>query len=92
MIGIAAPVSNIIQTQNLLYPGTESNIWMISQVLAQGRLFFASCNFISDSILLGFDFFDCFSFPWVLVCLTLATESLYNPDTSSFSWLPLCII
>jgi hypothetical protein len=59
-IGIAVPVSNIIQILNVFCPGTERYIWRIGQASAQGRLFFASCNFISDSFLLGFDFFDCF--------------------------------
>jgi hypothetical protein len=92
MIGIAAPVSNIIQTQNFFCPGTERYIWTIGRVPARGGLFFASCNFVSDSFLLGFDVFGCFWFPWVLVCLTLATGIPCDPDTSSFSWLPLCII
>jgi hypothetical protein len=92
MIGSAALVLNIVQAQNIFCPGTERYIWTIGWALAQGRLFFASCNFVSDSFLLGFDFFDYFWFPWVLVRLTLATEILYNPDISSFSWLPLHII
>jgi hypothetical protein len=92
MMGIAAPVSNIIRAQNIFCPGTERYIWTIGRAPARGRLFSASCNFISDSFLLGFDFLDCFWFPWVLVRLTPATEILYNPDMSSFSWLPLHII
>jgi hypothetical protein len=76
MIGIAAPVSNIAWAQNFFYPGTERYIWTIGQVLARGGLFFTSCNFILDSFLLGFDFLDCFWFPWVLVHLTPATEIL----------------
>jgi hypothetical protein len=67
-------------------------IWTISQALARGGLVFASCNFISDSFLLGFDFLDCFWFLWVLVHLTPATEIPYNSDMSFFSWLPLHII
>jgi hypothetical protein len=92
MIGIAAPVSNIVWAQNFFCPGTERFIWTIGWVPAYGGLFFASCNFISDSFLLGFDFFDCFLSSCALVHLTLATESLCNPNMSSFSWLPLCII
>jgi hypothetical protein len=61
-------------------------------VPAGGGLVFAICNFVSDSFLLGFDFLDCFWFPWVLVRLTPATEILCTPDTSSFSWLPLHIV
>jgi hypothetical protein len=60
IIGIAAPVSNIIRTQNTFCPGTERYIWMIGQAPARGGLFFASCNFVSDSFLLGFDFFGFF--------------------------------
>jgi hypothetical protein len=60
IIGIAAPVSNIIQTQNGFCPSTERYIWTIGWVPARGRLFFASCSFILDSFLLGFDFLDCF--------------------------------
>jgi hypothetical protein len=85
MIGIAVPVLNIVRVQNFFYPGTERYIWTIGQAPARGGLFFASCNFVSDSFLLVFDFFDCFWFPWVLVRLTPATEILCNPDTSSFA-------
>jgi hypothetical protein len=92
MMGIAAPVSNIIRAQNLFCPGTERYIWTIGWVPARGGLFFASCNSVSDSFLLGFDFFACFWSPWVLVRLTPATEILFDPDTSSFSWLPLRIV
>jgi hypothetical protein len=92
MIGIAVPVSNIVQMQNVFCPDTERYIWTIGWAPARGGLFCASCNFVSDSFLLGFDFFDCFWSPWVLVHLTLATEILGNPDMSSFSWLPLHII
>jgi hypothetical protein len=92
MIGIAAPVLNIIWIPNLFCLGTERYIWTIGQALAQGGLFFASCNFVSDSFLLGFDFFDCFWSPWVLVHLTPATAILCDPDTSSLSWLPLHIV
>jgi hypothetical protein len=60
MIGIAVPVLNIIRVQNFFCSGTERYIWMIGRVLAWGRLFFASCNFISDSFSFGFDFFDYF--------------------------------
>jgi hypothetical protein len=84
MIGIATLVSNIVQKQNISYPGSERYIWMISQVLAQGGLFFASCNFVSDSFLLGFDFFDYFWVSWVLVYLTLATEIAWDPNISFF--------
>jgi hypothetical protein len=92
IIGIAAPVLNIVQATNFFCPGTERYIWTIGQALAQGRLFSTSCNFVSDSFLLGFDFFHCFWFSWVLVHLTPATEILCDPDMSSFSWLPLHII
>jgi hypothetical protein len=92
MIGIAALVSNIVQMQNIFCPGTKRYSWMIGWVRARGGLFFTSCNLISDSFLLDFDFLDSFSFPWVLVHLTPATEILCNPDMSSFSWLPLHII
>jgi hypothetical protein len=92
MIGIAAPISNIVRTQNFFCPGTERYIWTIGQAPARGGLFFASCNFVSDSFLLGFGFFDCFWSSWVLVRLTPATEILCGPDTSSFSWLPLRIV
>jgi hypothetical protein len=92
MIGIAVPVSNIVQMQNVFCPSTKRYIWMISRVLAQGMLFFTSCKFVSDSFLLGVDFFDCFWFPWDLVHLTLATEILCYPDMSSFSWMLLYII
>jgi hypothetical protein len=71
--------------QNFFYPGTERYIWKIGQAPARGMLFSTSCNFISDSFLLGFDIFDCFWFPWVLVHLTPATEILCDPDISSFS-------
>jgi hypothetical protein len=92
MMGIAAPVSNIIRVQNLFCPGTERYIWTISQAPAQGGLFFTSCNFVLDSFLLGFDFLDYFLSPWVLVHFTPATEILGGPDMSSFSWLPLRIM
>jgi hypothetical protein len=92
MIGIAAPVSNIVWVQNVFCPGTERYIWTIGQAPAQGGLFSTSCNFIWDSFLLGLDFFDCFWFPWVLVRLTPATALLCAPDMSSFSWLPLHIV
>jgi hypothetical protein len=92
MIGIAMPVSNIIQMQNVCCPGTERYIWTIGWAPARRGLFFTSCNVISDSFLLGFDFFDCFWSPWVLVRLTPVTEILCDPDISSFSWLPLHII
>jgi hypothetical protein len=85
MMGIAALVSNIVRAQKVYCPGTERYIWTIGWVPARGGLFSTSCNFVSDSFLLGFDFFDCFWFPWVLVCLTPATEILCDPDTSSFS-------
>jgi hypothetical protein len=74
IIGIAALVLHIIYMQNILCPGTERYIWMIGQALARGGLFFTSCNFISDSFLLGFDFLTCFLVSWVLVHLTPATE------------------
>jgi hypothetical protein len=92
IIGIAVPVSNIIRTQNTFCPGTRRYIWTISPVPARGGLFFASCNFVLDSFLLGFHFLDCFWFSWVLVHLTPATEILWDPNTSSFSWMPLHII
>jgi hypothetical protein len=92
IIGIAAPVSNIVRTQNIFCPGTERYIWTIGRVPVRGRLFFARCNFVSDSFLLRFDFFDCFWCSWDLVHLTPATEILWDPDTSSFSWMPLCIV
>jgi hypothetical protein len=92
MIGIAIPVSNIVWVQNFFCPGTERYIWTIGQAPAQGGLFSASFNFVLDSFLLGFDFLDCFWFPWVLVHLTLATEILRDSDMSSFSWLPLHIM
>jgi hypothetical protein len=92
IIGIAAAVSNIVRTQNTFCPGTERYIWTIGWAPARGRLFFTSCNFVSDSFLLGFDFLDCFWFSWVLVCLTPATEIVWDPDTSSFPWMPLHIV
>jgi hypothetical protein len=92
IIGIAIPVLNIIWIQNIFCPGTERYIWMISQVPAQGGLFFASCSFISDSFLLGFDFLDCFWFSWFLVHLTLVTKILWDPNISSLFWIPLHII
>jgi hypothetical protein len=92
MIGIAAPVSNIIQAQNIFCPGTKMYIWTIAPALARGRLFFAICNFVSDSFLLGFGHLYCFWFSSVLVHLTPATEILWDPDMSSFSWLPLHIV
>jgi hypothetical protein len=56
MIGIAAPVSNIVRAQHFFCPGTERYIWTIGRAPARGGLFLASCNFVSDSFLLGFDF------------------------------------
>jgi hypothetical protein len=67
-------------------------IWTIGRAPARGRLFFAICNFVSDSFLLGFGRLDYFWFSSVLVHLTPATEIFWDPDMSSFSWLPLHIV
>jgi hypothetical protein len=92
MTGIAMPVSNIIWMRNLSYTGTKRYIWTIGWAPVRGGLFFASYNFVLDSFLLGFDFFDCFWSPWVFVRLTPATELLCCLNISSFSWLPLYIV
>jgi hypothetical protein len=67
-------------------------MWTIGRGPARGGLFFAIYNCVSDSFLLGFGRLDCFWFSSVLVRLTPATEILLDPDTSSFSWLPLRIV
>jgi hypothetical protein len=63
MMGIAALVSNIVQTQNLRCPCTEIFILTIGRAPNRGGVPWANCIFALCSFLLGFTFFACF-----LVC------------------------
>jgi hypothetical protein len=60
IMGIAAPVSNIVRAQNLRCPGTEMYILTIGRAPDRGGVPWANCIFASCSFLLGFDFFTCF--------------------------------